>query len=60
MARAALPGPPGRAGVGTLVSFHHDPAHSDDFLDDFNARFAAVDRPFSFVPGRAGEVFVLS
>lgn len=49
-----------RAGVGTLVSFHHDPAHSDDFLDEFNARFAAVDRPFSFVPGRAGEVFVLA
>ena len=48
-----------RAGVGTLVSFHHDPSHSDAMLDEINAEVAAADLPFEFVPGRAGEVFTL-
>ena len=49
----------GRAGVGTLVTFHHDPAHSDDMLDELNARIRASGTPFVFTPGRAGEVFRL-
>ncbi len=31
-----------RAGVGRLVLFHHDPLHSDDFLDALSAR--AIER----------------
>ncbi len=46
-----------RARVGTLVSFHHDPSHSDDMLDEMNR--AADGLPFEFVPGRAGGVFEL-
>lgn len=49
-----------RAEVGTLVSFHHDPAHSDTMLDEMNARIAAAGTPFVFTPGRAGEVFWLN
>jgi phosphoribosyl 1,2-cyclic phosphodiesterase len=48
-----------RAQVGTLVSFHHDPSHSDVMIDEMNSEVAAADLPFEFVPGRAGEVFRL-
>ena len=47
-----------RARVGTLVSFHHDPSHSDDALDGMNGVFEG--QPFRFVPGRCGEVFELA
>lgn len=47
----------GRAGVGTLVTFHHDPAHSDDLLNEISRDLAAQGHPFSLVPGRVGEVF---
>jgi len=42
------------ARVGTLVPFHHDPAHDDDTLD---AIYAATARelPFDLVPAREGE-----
>ena len=30
-----------RAGVGTLALFHHDPAHSDDFVDSLASEAAA-------------------
>lgn len=46
-----------RAGVATLVSFHHDPAHSDVELDELNA--AVEDPPFAFSPGRIGDTFEL-
>ena len=46
-----------RAEVGRLVTFHHDPSHSDAMLDDLNA--AVTGTPFVFTPGRAGEVFRL-
>jgi ribonuclease BN (tRNA processing enzyme) len=49
----------GRASVGTLVTFHHDPAHSDDMLDDINREVAGEHHPFVFVPGRFGGVFDL-
>ena len=49
----------GRAQVGTLVTFHHDPSHTDAMLDDMNGEIAAEDLPFIFAPGRAGDVFEL-
>ncbi len=48
-----------RADVGTLVTFHHDPAHSDDFLDEVGRRLAEAGHPFAIVPGRVGHVFDL-
>ena len=43
-----------RAGVGTLVTFHHDPAHSDRMLAGMHEALQAQDHPFAVVPGRAG------
>lgn len=42
-----------RAGVATLVPFHHDPEHSDDMIDEM---LAGVDMPpgIDIVPGRMG------
>ncbi len=48
-----------RAAVGTLATFHHDPAHSDDFLNEIGRELAAADHPFAFVPGRVGQIFEL-
>lgn len=48
-----------RAKVGTLVTFHHDPAHSDHFLDDIGRELEGEGYPFGLVPGRAGHVFEL-
>jgi ribonuclease Z len=42
------------ARVGTLVAFHHDPAHADDELDRLY-RDAARNRPFELVPAREGD-----
>lgn len=47
------------AGVGTLVTFHHDPSHDDATLDAITKRFAARANPFTFVPGKAGTTFEL-
>lgn len=44
------------AGVGTLAIFHHDPSHSDAFMDDV-AREAAAMRPGT-VPGGLPRVLV--
>lgn len=49
----------GRARVGTLVTFHHDPAHSDGFLDEIGRELAAEDHPLVLTPGRVGQVFEL-
>lgn len=49
-----------RARVSKLVSFHHDPSHSDAFLDDAHAFAAAhLDGSFELVAGRAGTTFRL-
>ena len=49
-----------RAGVSTLVTFHHDPSHSDAVLDDAHAFAAAhLDGSFQLVPGRTGTTFTL-
>lgn len=41
--------------VGQLVTFHHDPAHSDVLLDEIAERIRPTrDLPFEFTPGKAG------
>lgn len=46
------------AEVGTLVTFHHDPSHSDDFLDSVAARLRS--HTVSILPGRVGTTFDLA
>ncbi len=40
--------------VETLVSFHHDPAHSDRMLDEVAGPSLGDGAPYRFVPGRTG------
>lgn len=47
------------AEVGTLVTFHHDPEHSDGQLDRFHATLAAEGGNVKVRPGLAGAVFEL-
>ena len=43
------------AGVGQLVTFHHDPGHSDDMLDRTMAELRAKrELTFELTPGQAG------
>lgn len=44
------------ANVGTLVTFHHDPSHTDAVLDEVHAEIARREPPFALVPGKAGTV----
>ena len=46
------------AGVGTLVAFHHDPAHDDAFLDDLAHHLARSDG-LEVRIGREGDEFVV-
>lgn len=46
-------------GVGTLVTFHHDPSHSDEMLDEVHRRLAKEADTFELVPGKAGLSFDL-
>ena len=39
--------------MGKLVTFHHDPSHSDDELDAMLAQLASRDGP-SVLPGTEG------
>lgn len=48
-----------QAGVKTLVTFHHDPEHSDEMLDEQLQKALAEDLPIELVPGRAGSAFEL-
>jgi ribonuclease BN (tRNA processing enzyme) len=45
------------ARASTLVSFHHDPSHTDEVLDQAAAEIADRDLAFAFVPGKAGTTF---
>jgi phosphoribosyl 1,2-cyclic phosphodiesterase len=45
--------------VKRLVSFHHDPDHSDDTLDRVSAEITRQELPFEFTPGWEGESFDL-
>lgn len=42
------------AGVGRLVTFHHNPGHSDDDLDRLVGNARRTDPPFELIPGREG------
>ena len=45
------------AGVRRLVTFHHDPAHSDLLLDQIADRIHSTRHlPFELLPGKAGLV----
>ena len=44
--------------VGRLVSFHHDPSHSDKQLDEIAAKISTDEHlKFQFFPGKEGEEF---
>jgi len=45
-----------QAEVKTLVTFHHDPEHSDEMLDQ-QLQALRSDLPIELVPGRAGAAF---
>jgi phosphoribosyl 1,2-cyclic phosphodiesterase len=48
------------AGVKQLVPFHHDPAHSDEFLDRmFTETIASMNPPFLVARGAEGATFEL-
>ena len=45
------------AGVGRLVTFHHDPAHSDVLLEQIAERIRLTQElPFEFTPGKTGLI----
>jgi len=46
-----------QAEVKTLVTFHHDPEHSDEMLDQQLQEALRADLPIELVPGRAGAAF---
>jgi len=46
-----------QAEVKTLVTFHHDPEHSDEMLDEQLQQALAEDLPLELLPGRAGSAF---
>lgn len=47
------------AEVGSLVTFHHDPSHTDDMLDQTMDQIMATQQlPFDLVPGRAGATIL--
>lgn len=47
------------AEVANLVTFHHDPAHTDTFLDGYHAELESRVSGFTIVPGLADrEIFV--
>lgn len=48
-----------KAGVKTLVTFHHDPEHSDEMLDALLHEALKEEPPLELVPGRAGSAFEL-
>lgn len=48
-----------QAGVGTLVTFHHDPEHTDQMLDQLLQEAREDGLPVEVVPGRAGAAFEL-
>lgn len=48
------------SGVKRLVTFHHDPGHSDDFIDTLTKEARSDPRlPFELTPGQEGMTFHL-
>jgi ribonuclease BN (tRNA processing enzyme) len=48
-----------QSGVGTLVTFHHDPAHSDAMLESVMADIRRWQMPFVVIPGKTGTTLDL-
>jgi phosphoribosyl 1,2-cyclic phosphodiesterase len=49
------------AGVRRFVPFHHDPTHSDDYLDRWISATVEQTKPtFTVTPGTEGATFELS
>ena len=46
-----------QADVKTLVTFHHDPEHTDEMLDQQLQEALEGELPLELVPGRAGSAF---
>ncbi|HYJ23567.1 MAG TPA: MBL fold metallo-hydrolase [Acidimicrobiia bacterium] len=44
-------------GVGTLMTFHHDPDHGDQKLDEAHERIQATGQDYEIVPGTQGAIF---
>jgi len=44
------------AEVGTLVTFHHDPSHTDQFLNEIHTELQSNDLAFDLIPGRVGQI----
>lgn len=44
------------SGVSQLVTFHHDPAHDDNALDEMHARLRANNQGIQVVPGEEGLI----
>jgi hypothetical protein len=44
-------------GVEKLVTFHHDPAHTDDALDDLHERLEAISNGVDVMRGQTGLTF---
>jgi hypothetical protein len=42
--------------IGTLMTFHHDPDHSDQKLDEAHERLRATGQKFEIVAGTHGAV----
>ena len=47
------------AGASRLVSFHHDPGHTDSMLDGVAESIRAERHPFEFIPGTEGATFTV-
>lgn len=48
----------GQMGVGKLVTFHHDPEHTDDLLDELHHQAVEVlQSEVEVIPGKAGWVY---
>ena len=48
------------AGVARLVTFHHDPDHSDDLIDDLLAQAKTRHPGVNVCPGAEGDCFALN
>jgi ribonuclease BN (tRNA processing enzyme) len=48
------------AGVARLVTFHHDPDHSDDLIDDLLAQATTAHPGVNVCPGAEGDCFALN
>lgn len=48
------------AGVKRLLTFHHDPGHSDEMVDQMGERVRRRPLPFELIPGREDTTFLIA